>query len=277
MKTKAFTLMELLVAMAVFSLLVVMLMGVVDSATKLWRNSEKQVETLREARAALHMMSGELACLVIATNANYSKDFFHISPLPSGAKNNSELGFVTALPLSSQNTTNQSDLCLVAYFVAKGKSSDFSTNESQNLYRYFLDSGTLTGRLTNEPPKKDFWSSLQATDPNSEIVAKNIQAFRVRPYYQDTTTPNGTWTDWKQPDADPNDLAGAWKPGEPGNVPQLLELELVVADSEIVKRVGGTNLAEIPPEFLRTVTTHVALDRNGGVPTGARIHPSPTP
>lgn len=57
---EAFTLVELLVAMTVGTVLILILFQVFGAATRAWRQGEDQVETYREARAALQLMVRDL-------------------------------------------------------------------------------------------------------------------------------------------------------------------------------------------------------------------------
>ncbi|MFV0415202.1 MAG: type II secretion system protein, partial [Chthoniobacterales bacterium] len=50
---RGFTILELLVAITILSVLVVLLLSMLDNTTKLWRTNENRVESYREARAAL--------------------------------------------------------------------------------------------------------------------------------------------------------------------------------------------------------------------------------
>lgn len=57
----AFTLVELLVAMAVGTLLIVFLFQMFNASARAWRQGEDQAETYREARAALQLMARDLS------------------------------------------------------------------------------------------------------------------------------------------------------------------------------------------------------------------------
>ena len=217
MKKTAFSLVELLVAMAVLTTLLVMLVGVVDSATKLWRMNENRVETLREARVAMHLLSGELRTILASTNPNY---FF----LDTNSSN-SKLGFLTLLSFNAQETNSKSDLCAVGYFLAKGKVSDLDASASTtwNLYRYFLESNETFKRLSNNPANPGFWPSSEMTPSGNhvEILARNVRAFRVRAFQEGS----GNWS--------------AWTPSTNQPLPQLLEVEMEVMNTEATKRLSG--------------------------------------
>lgn len=223
-----FTLLELLVAMALLSLLVVMLMGIVDSATKLWRVNESRVETYREARAALALMASDFAnfhpALPVGTQPS---QLFLCDTSTSGL---SKVGFLAVMPNSAQDTTDRSQLCTVGFFLARGRTSDIgpeSSRQTWNLYRYFLGSNETLQKLRANPASPNLFPAAalqpreQADPPRTEILARNIQSFTIRPLVR-----NGPqWEAWTQSAMHP------W--------PELLEIEVVACDEDVAKRFDG--------------------------------------
>lgn len=183
---RAFTMIELLVAMAVLAVLVVMLLGLVDSTSKLWRANESRVDAYREARAALSVMARDLG----SASAGKKMDFFRVNDqaypfLSDALKNTNNAGalfFLTTLPSSAQQPeANRSALCQVGYFLAYGDTSmspGAQNERSLNLYRYFQSSDASLPLLTNSVPPY-FPLELGPRNPNVELLARNISGFRV--------------------------------------------------------------------------------------------------
>jgi prepilin-type N-terminal cleavage/methylation domain-containing protein len=182
----AFTLLELLVALAVLALLITVLMGLVDSAAKLWRESEARVDAYREARAALNVMQRDLRNAVATTNQNFFRlNTDAYAQLADAEKNTnyaSAVFFLSAQPANAQASgQNRSDVCQVGYFLAYGKTSmspAAQTEQTMNLYRYFLSSDPTFQAFTNtnSPP---FNANLTPTDLNVELLARNIKSIRL--------------------------------------------------------------------------------------------------
>ncbi|HEX8371373.1 MAG TPA: prepilin-type N-terminal cleavage/methylation domain-containing protein [Chthoniobacterales bacterium] len=63
---RAFTLTELLVTMAILSSFILLLFAVVDGTTQTWNQSEQRVDSFREARAALFIITRDLQTMVPA-------------------------------------------------------------------------------------------------------------------------------------------------------------------------------------------------------------------
>ena len=68
---RAFTLVELLVAMSVFSVLMVMLLGTISPVATSWRESQRKVESHQRARGALELLARELTPAVVDTRMQF--------------------------------------------------------------------------------------------------------------------------------------------------------------------------------------------------------------
>jgi len=249
-KSSAFTLLELLVAVSVLSILLVILMNIVQSATSLWRSSENRVEAYREARAALQVISSDLRNTLATTNTN-----FFSTNLPTNSPN---IGFLATMPLSSQNTNSLGDVCTIGYFRAydnKSPVAGATGRQSYNLYRYFVESNetfaNLTGRAT---------AVLTASlDTNHfEILARNIIGFNATCY----VTNSGNLT--------------PWTPNATTPMPNLVEITITAVNNERTQRfparnasgdwdnfATNTNSAETLADYLKntkTFTTRIPLN-----------------
>jgi prepilin-type N-terminal cleavage/methylation domain-containing protein len=184
----AFTLLELLVAMAVMAAMLVLLLNVVDSATKLWREAEGRMDSYREARAALGAMSRDLANLVPTSTAGHFLVNSNAVPLltqSAAPDTKAAIFFLSALPSSAQDAaSNRSGVCQVGYFLSYGKSSGTLSApvNSMNIYRYLLSSDPTFARLTNLSASS-FPDDLATTgDVRVELIARNITGLAFRPF-----------------------------------------------------------------------------------------------
>lgn len=249
----AFTVLELLVAMTVFAILVVMLMGMVDSGTKLWRANENRVDSYREARAALGIISRDLSSALAGSNAGHFLINSDAYPLLSNAEKNTNsagaLFFLSAQPAGAQEPgANKSDVCQVGYFLAYGNTSMVPSGQgesSMNLYRYFLSSDATFALLTNSPV---FPSGLTPTDPRVELLARNIQQFRIQ-----ALGTNGS----------------PHLPTAAAPLPPVVQVEIVALNQETAKKLIGKsqwtapagNLSNVIAGNEQTFTTRIRLPR----------------
>ena len=205
--------MEILVAVAVLSILLVVLLNIVQSSTSLWRSAENKMEAYREARAALQVMSSDLRNVLPTTNTNFFR-----TNLPTNSPN---LAFLATLPSSSQNTNSLSDVCTVGYFLAydnKSPVAGASGRQSYNLYRYFVESNDTFKNLTGNAT-----SALTASFPNTncEILARNIIGFNAT--YSITNAPG--FTNWTQNATTP--------------MPQIVEIKITAINNERTMRFSA--------------------------------------
>ncbi|MEI6071598.1 MAG: prepilin-type N-terminal cleavage/methylation domain-containing protein [Verrucomicrobiae bacterium] len=229
-KKSAFTLLELLVAMVVFALLLVMLLGMVDTSAKLWRDGEGRVDSYREARAALGVMSRDLGNLVATTNTGQfllKSNAHQLVPAIAGITTNSAVFFLSALPAGAQDpASNRSDVCQVGYFLAFGKSSGASNApvNTMNIYRYLLSSDPAFHRLTNPSPPLFPGDLATAGDPRVELLARNITSLTLIAY----TATNNSLTNFDSTNTP---------------IPDLVEIRISAVNQDTAKKLGG-NMAD---------------------------------
>jgi len=250
----AFTMIELLVSMAVLSLIVVLLLSMVDNATKMWRQSENRVDAYREARAALNLIASDLASIYSSTNTNFFYFDREPKPLPNvSSALDGKVFFVTALPPTAQGTGQKSDLCTVGYFAGFDKTSITGRGgESMNLYRYFRPSNETFDALKTGDIADGMTISSTPTSDDAEVLAKNITGFKVAAYSKATGTP-GELTPFTQSATTPT--------------PDVLEITLSAISNDAAKRF--TTQADWQdtnsPNYIqnvRTFTKRVVLNRD---------------
>lgn len=259
MKKTAFTILELLVAMTLMSILLVLLLNMVDGATRLWRESENRVDSYREARAALGIMSRDLQnALAGPTNANhFALNAF--SQLPAEAIKDTNLAagcfFLSALPFKAQEPSNKSDVCEVGYFLAFGKSSSASNSpvNTMNIYRYILSSDATFNALKSSAGGSPFTNTLSTLDPKVELLARNITRFAMRAY---TLT---------------NNTLAAFSVSTNTPLPDLVEISISAINQDAAKKLGNTSSTwtstnsslylNVVSPVEQTFTTRVKLNR----------------
>ena len=220
-KSPAFSLLELLVAVSVLSILLVILLNIVQGATNLWRTSENKVEAYREARAALQVMSSDLKNILPSTNLAFFRT--NISGYPSATN----LAFLATLPLSSQNPSSSlSDVCTVGYFLAYNNKSPVAGatgRQSYNLYRYFVESNETFEKLTGASGPTGVLDLDSDFPP--EILARNVVSFNAT---YSVTNSSGNFTTWT--------TQNATYP-----MPNLVEITITAVNNERTMRFGARN------------------------------------
>jgi prepilin-type N-terminal cleavage/methylation domain-containing protein len=290
-RTPAFSLLEVLVAMSVLSILLVLLLSVTNNASKLWRANENRVDSYREARAAINIIAHDLDSLYASTNTA----FFAITPdgdtdsdLPSvktGASKDGmdgKLFFLTALPADAQESgKNKSDLCTVGYFLAYDKTSlTGKGTPSYNLYRYFRSSDDTFEALKKAgKPFDGITTDTAPTGDTVEVLARNITGFKVEPY---TINPPADPAPPAKPT--PSKELTAFRKSATTPLPDVVEITIKAINNDTAKRFEGNqgaweadSLSKDQNE--RTFSTRIYLPGAATVkpPPSASPSPSPTP
>ena len=221
---RAFTLIELMVAAGITTLLLLGMTGIFDQAMKAWRLSSRRGDAEREVRAAMATIERDLGGLIIGPKLPLYIGQFDPAIVGISATNYPNLApqsasgtwsnVSTALFFSSaqrSDSTSQGDISGVGYYVAW----DSQCNEGRgayNLYRNFFTDTT------------SFFASggiLYAQNNRDEIVGANVLNF----WAQLVTVPPGLT-------AGPTNLPTA---GSVTNRPSYVQLELTSYGSEAVR------------------------------------------
>ena len=151
----AFTILEVLVASAILSILVVILLGTLSATLALWRNTDNKVTADREGRCALLILGQDLANAVMPTNPAL---WPRLVTNDGGAV---FLQFLTLKPQDYQDAGNVGDVCYVEYAV------DTNARSLVRLFRGSADAFTnilIKGAFTNSP----------MISTNHQLVADNL-------------------------------------------------------------------------------------------------------
>ncbi|MEY2564845.1 MAG: hypothetical protein QOH88_3038 [Verrucomicrobiota bacterium] len=122
---RAFTLVELLVAMAVTALLIALLLGVVSSVLNVWNQGRNRLDTFATARNVLSRLSDEITAAVVQKDKIEFQENVTLGTLPAPAPTQVEDVFFVA----SYPNFGAGDLCVIAYRL------DTTTRELKRAFR----------------------------------------------------------------------------------------------------------------------------------------------
>lgn len=139
-RRSAFTLVEMLVALAVTSILTILMLRMFSDSSTIWKKHDEKLDTFREARAALQLMARELGTLsampevssaqsvtpptsvggndqypVLALKERVKREA--ASPDAPVPKDLSDFYYKKAYALVSVPNTGKSDLCAIGYYL----------------------------------------------------------------------------------------------------------------------------------------------------------------
>jgi prepilin-type N-terminal cleavage/methylation domain-containing protein len=200
-RARAFTLVEMLVALAITAVLVVLLVNVVSATLAIWEQGRNQIDTFANARQVLGRIADEISGAIAAPApraVDFSENLTSIvapsgtSPIPTKSEN---VFFVAPYP-----NVDSGDLCVIAY--------RHNNTAPYKLERGFIEShAACTGKTSasSTPSPTRYQSSLY---PNSNTawqwrtIATGVLEFEIQSYSQadlDSTaspspTPAASWS-----------------------------------------------------------------------------------
>lgn len=228
-QASAFTLVELLLALAITSVLVVLLVNVVSAALSIWEQGRNQIDTFANARQVLGRIADEISGATAAPSprlVEFSENLSSIqgttNPVPKLSEN---VFFVTPYPNAMSG-----DLCVVAYR---------HNNNTHTLERGFIDShDALSGNsLPSSTPSPTRYQSTLYPNSNSvwrwRPIATGVLEFEIQSYSQQdldsssspTPTPTDSWAS-----ASSNPL---------GNAPRQIIIRIRVVDDRTLVKLAG--------------------------------------
>ena len=196
----AFTLIELMAATTVLSVILLLMVGMQDQMSKAWSNSNRRTDATREARAAARLMGSDLGGMGFRPNTpNSSYDSFATvlgsQGLPYLYSSNgvddgsftipnaqSGSAYLFALCNQASRGTNYTDIGLVGYYIASRLTTNVSgfPTTNYNLHRYYVPASNAVSNLTSWFTKRTAASLFSGVDPTKDdILARNTCNLRI--------------------------------------------------------------------------------------------------
>ena len=198
-----FTLIELMAATTVLSIILLMMVGMQDQMAKAWSNSNRRTDATREARAACRLMAQDFSCLVFRrTNSDSAANipaalrrkgvpFLYSSNGlgPAGgadliALDNSQPSASYFFGLSARKPSGSSpaDFGIFGYYIASQRTTNVSgfVTTNYNLYRHYVPASNAVNNLNTWFGRTDPTDLFNPT--NAEILARNTCNLRITFY-----------------------------------------------------------------------------------------------
>jgi len=165
-KRRAFTLLELLISVAITVAIVAMLGRVLVATTTIYQTADQRMDAFRDAKAALQLMTRDLS----QANINGDPKMLNLAQYSSDGSYAKEAYAIT--PIKNKG---KSDLCSVGYYLDWDSSS-----KTYSLRRFAKDSDTIIGSLAKTPPD---WAALydRTNGTTPETIASYVWDLQLRP------------------------------------------------------------------------------------------------
>jgi type II secretory pathway pseudopilin PulG len=145
---KSFTLIELMVAAAITTLLLLGMTGIFDQAMKAWRLSARRADAEREVRATLSQVKRDLSCIVVNSNLPIALNQSRInSPFINVANSGFQLQLANHSPKVGPLGQDWSNASVVLFFATTGGSGSGNTGDLSGVGYYVTwDTNSNQGR-----------------------------------------------------------------------------------------------------------------------------------
>jgi hypothetical protein len=262
-----FTILELLVAMAILAIMVVLMLGVLQSTSDAWRRNTERSKAFASSRAAFESMTRSLSSATLNTYQDYydanrsNRPSGSLTFVPAVYGRRSDLHFVTGTNLvngqkggasfmvvpfdyESNNTNDYSSGQLngIGYFV-RFTTNSLAPSGVSNAYRYrlmqFLEpTEQLMVMNTNSTYYPNGWFTTDV-NANTNIfpIADNVVAFAVLPQLSDRESANaGILAPGFSYDTRMTWSSGA-QPTNHHQLPPVVQVIMVVLDESSARRI----------------------------------------
>ncbi|MDQ3621145.1 MAG: prepilin-type N-terminal cleavage/methylation domain-containing protein [Verrucomicrobiota bacterium] len=252
MKRRAFTLVELVLAMAITSLLIILLVDMAGTTSNAWQRGEAQAETHSTARGALNLLGRELQGAVIDLDLG-----FRVLSVPAES-NSFVLKFLSRRQPQPGEPNNGGEPAVekVCYQLAWANESllpeiiaQYDENHPIPVLIRTVSTNLDDVFIVKKPEDADLWSrewgelstapirAGERIDGNiTEVAAENVMGWRVVPYYWD-------------------DAAGRIAAADPNSVPKYYDEYLT---SDKAPRALQVQLAVMPSRALPRIRSGFA-------------------
>ena len=166
---EGFTLLEVLISSAILLVLVLLLLGMGDGASKIWRDGEGRREAQRELRASLQIITEDLHSAVITTNA----ESLEIRQAQEGCPQS--LFFLVSHPSDRRHAEIKGDLCAAGYFLAEDPKESGCTN----LYRFHASGESVAKAVEDDSLQELYREASPSNAFTTELLARNIVSLRI--------------------------------------------------------------------------------------------------
>ena len=203
----AFTLIELMAATTVLSVILLMMVGMQDQMSKAWSNSNRRTDATREARAACRLMANDLSCLIYRGQDTDNQDSiapilfnqglpFYFSSNGLGSNNSASpfsiagvqpgASLLFAISRVKPQGTSPEDFAIVGYYIASKLTTNVSgfQTTNYNLYRHYVPASNAVSNLST-------WFAAASRTPTilfqpdptkDDILARNTCNLRITFY-----------------------------------------------------------------------------------------------
>lgn len=266
---RAFTLVELLVGMAILSVMVMLLVSLLGQVGNAWTRTEGQSSRLRSGRAIADYIRNDLrgALLPVAPELDETKPNLHfvLNPtmVPQDYQNPSAMFW--QVPLATDMT--QGDVAEVGYFI-RWDHDESPGNPRAKLCRFFVNPTDINNYQIY---KNRQWLSGSIIDAVAPAHNRSDSSTGEKAGYRGLLAENviGFWARCARKGSDGRNLDTTWdsRKSDTWGLPNYVEISFATLDEDSASRVGDAEQQEIVNAVAQAVDAHEFLKQQQTLPT----------
>jgi type II secretory pathway pseudopilin PulG len=288
----SFTLVEILTATAILSILFTIMFGILQQVSIGWQAANRRVEASQAARLALEQIASDLENCVVSvypritvpgTNnpVNYGFGFFHMQSAGSLPWLHNEVNIsvpndciFVATPNPASQGAATGDLWEAGYipvFVARPGGLNNMREGRYNLVRHFPATNVISGPVVGLRPLTDFMTTSYASPATNWWCTPislstthrlpfvdNVIRFYVR--FVSSNNPSQTFSSWGRPVISGNAVTWPGNPPiQPLGLPMAAEITMCILDERSAERLYRIqNRTVLNSSILQNIPTNMA-------------------
>ncbi|MEY2480537.1 MAG: hypothetical protein QOI04_1464 [Verrucomicrobiota bacterium] len=206
-KHHSFTLVELLIAIAIFSLVIVLISSLLSGINKTWVSGEQRVESYQNGRAILNLMARDLKSAVVSSTLQFIENppLGSVEQLPWNQRRNSSAIFWQ----SALQSGAAGNICEVGYYIDK----------NYRLQRFFVPPDNANYNIFATAPSALGAAWVTNFDPVTQPALFSVVSDGVLGMWVRCMDRNGEAIPWYQSSGILYNSAASFQPAPPGASP----------------------------------------------------------
>ena len=215
-RSGGFTLVEVLLSSLILTVLLLLLLGMTEGASRIWRDSERRREPALEAREGVRLIGDDLRDAVLTGD----RDSLRWGVTTDGGVAVDGLFLLVSHPRAERQPGDSGDLCITGYFTAP----DPGGKGERHLYRFHA-SGNRVSTAFREHRLSEIYASARVGADNTELLARHVRKLTVSPLGE--------------------------SPSTDGGFPQSLHIALEAFDGATARRIAMTENHSVREDLIR--------------------------
>ena len=178
--SSGYSLVEVLLSSTVLAILILLLLGMTEGASRLWRDGEHRREPTLEAREGLRAIATDLRSAVLTDDPESLASGMTVDD----GKATDGLFLLVTHPAEERQPGSKGDLCVAGYFTAPAPEG----LGERHLYRFHA-SGEEVAEAVRHHTLKELYGTARPGSTNTELLARHIEKISAEPALEEGLHP----------------------------------------------------------------------------------------